>query len=237
MALKQISYNDKLFELSYKILNQSANKSILFLHGWGSNKEIMENIFSKFFNDYKHIYLDMPGFGDSHTESVLNTTDYFKIIKEFLKKMNIKPDTIVGHSFGGKIATLLNPNLLVLLSSSGILVEKTPIVKIKIYIYKFLKSIGLGFLHPIFATKDVKNMASNMYETLKNVVDEDFTKIFKTFTNKTVIFWGENDTTTPIKSGIMINNLIKNSTLYTLSGDHYFFTKHQKFIEKKINNG
>ena len=37
----------------------------------GSNKEIMKQAFGKTLPHYKHIYLDMPGFGKSNNEMIL----------------------------------------------------------------------------------------------------------------------------------------------------------------------
>ena len=134
MAVKQINYDDKSFAINYEIVNNTCEKTIVFLHGWGSNKEVMKSSFSSFLKEYRHIYIDMPGFGKSENDYVLTTNDYAKIIELFLKQ--IMPDetfltAIAGHSFGGKVATLLNPRNLILLSSAGILEEKSSKVKFK----------------------------------------------------------------------------------------------------------
>jgi len=107
VAVKKIEVDGKKFEINYEILNHKNQKNIIFLHGWGSNKEIMK-CFSDNFQEYKHIYIDMPGFGKSSNDYVLDTLDYAKIMDEFLKSININKDIIIGHSFGGKVATLLN---------------------------------------------------------------------------------------------------------------------------------
>ncbi|EKI5323702.1 alpha/beta hydrolase, partial [Campylobacter coli] len=65
MALVNVIYNNDTYELSYEILNQDKKKSLLILHGWGANKELMKQAFSKNLNDFCQIYLDLPGFGNS----------------------------------------------------------------------------------------------------------------------------------------------------------------------------
>ncbi|EAL7184363.1 alpha/beta hydrolase, partial [Campylobacter coli] len=42
MALVNVIYNNDTYELSYEILNQDKKKSLLILHGWGANKELMK---------------------------------------------------------------------------------------------------------------------------------------------------------------------------------------------------
>lgn len=235
MAIKEIRYKEVNFKLSYEMLNGKATDAILILHGWGSNKEIMKQAFGQCFKDRKHIYLDMPGFGaSSNGDMILKTKDYKEIVKLFLKSITLEPEIMAGHSFGGKVATLLNPRCLVLLSSSGILVPKPLNIKIKIAIFKLLKPLGLSKLRSFFVSSDARGMSRSMYETFKNVVDEDFEHNFQNFTGKALLFWGESDTATPLWTGKKINELIKESRLYPMRGDHYFFLGHAKEIEKEI---
>ncbi len=236
MAVREIVYKDNTFSINYEIENPGQKTNIVHLHGWGSSKEVSKACFSKTLPEFKHIFIDMPGFGKSTNDTILTTHDYSKIIELFLENLRIKKDIVTGHSFGGKVATLLNPKLLVLLSSAGIVPEKSFKVKAKIKLFKFLKSFGLGGFYKLFASKDVDNMSQNMYETFKNVVDEPFDDMFSSYQGKTLVFWGKEDTATPLKSGEMIHSYIKNSQFFPLDGDHYFFTKPQnrEFIIRTI---
>jgi pimeloyl-ACP methyl ester carboxylesterase len=234
MALKEIEYKNHKFDISYEIVNSSKDKTIVILHGWGSNKEIMKQAFAKELREFKHIYIDMPGFGKSSEGMVLTTDDYAKIIKIFLDTISCKADIAMGHSFGGKVATLLDTPCLVLLSSAGILTEKPWSIKMKIATFKLLKPLGFAKLREIFASADVADMSHEMYETFKNVVDEDFEERFSNSNSKALLFWGREDTATPLYTGEKIDTLIKDSKLYPLDGDHYFFLKYAKFIGDTI---
>jgi pimeloyl-ACP methyl ester carboxylesterase len=234
MALKQIKYENKTFDISYDILNLSKEKTIIFLHGWASSKQIMRQVFGKLLTNYKHIYIDLPGFGKSTNSYTLTTYDYGLIIKEFLKKIDINIDVIVGHSFGGKVATLLNPPLLVLLSSAGIVEKKSKKTILTIKMAKIFNKFGLKKVTKLLRSDDVNMMSEDMYNTFKNVVDEDFSKNFTNFNNKGLLFWGKLDTATTLNSGKTINGLIKNSEFYPFDGDHFFFLKYGKDISKII---
>ncbi len=240
MAIKEISYRDKKFKLSYELVNPTVQESILILHGWGSNKEIMKQAFAKELKEYRHIYLDMPGFGASANEMILTTEDYGKIVKLFLETLNVEPLVVMGHSFGGKVATLLNCPYLVLLSSAGVVTKKPWSVKVKIATFKFLKPLGIKKIRQLFVAPDAQGMSHEMYETFKNVVDEDFEAEFAKSKSKALCFWGIDDTATPLYTGEKISQLIENSKLYPLEGDHFFFLKHAKFIanemEKALKN-
>nr|WP_314399505.1 alpha/beta hydrolase [uncultured Campylobacter sp.] len=237
MAAKEVKYGGKIYRISYEIVNPANKDVALFLHGWGANKEIMKKAFGTYFKDFRHVYVDMPGFGASSMHGALATKDYAKIMKSFLDELGANPKIIFGHSFGGKVATLLNPEYLALLSSAGIVAKKPLWVRFKIALFKFLKMFGLGFLYKFFATKDVKGMSKTMYETLKNVVDEDFSSKFADFGGKAFIFWGEEDKATPLKSGERVSRLIKNSEFHALKGDHFFFLLHARYIDGVVNAG
>lgn len=237
MALKTLIFEDKVFNISYEIVNSNSSKNIVFLHGWGSNKEVMKNAFFKYLKNFKHIYIDMPGFGKSSNEYILTTLDYAKIIKAFLEEIKADNFVVVGHSFGGKVATLLEAKNLVLLSSAGILENKPFIVKVKIFLAKFLNFLGLKNFTKFFRSKDVDKMSENMYATFKNVVNEDFSKIFEKFSNNALIFWGESDDATSLEAGKQIAKLIAKSKFVSYSGGHYFFLEHSEDISKRVENG
>ena len=235
MALKEITYRGTTFAISYEILNPTAQHDFIVLHGWGSNKEIMKGAFGDTLPDLRHIYIDLPGFGKSPNETILTTRDYANIIDTLLSSLHVKKEIVAGHSFGGKVATLLNPDMLVLLSSAGIPVPKPLGVRTKIALFKLFKALGLGRLRTYFASKDASGMSHEMYETFKNVVDEDFTDIFAQRDAAALLFWGSSDTATPLFTGEKIHKLISRSNFYPLEGDHFFFSRHAPFIAQTIS--
>lgn len=91
MAQRRIEYQGECFDISYERVNHTDSKQIatkpiiLFLHGWGSNKDVMKIAFSKCFHQYEHIYIDMPGFGNSPNDKPLFTSDYAQIVQIFLR--------------------------------------------------------------------------------------------------------------------------------------------------------
>ena len=143
MAQKTIIYKDCPIDISYEILNFNAPRTLVILHGWGSNKRLMKQAFGESFGDFCHLYIDMPGFGNSSNPTFsMDTFDYAKILEIFLLSLEIQEFVVMGHSFGGKVATLLNPRELILLSSAGILEEKSLKVKSKIVCSKILNKIS-----------------------------------------------------------------------------------------------
>lgn len=234
MAIKSFQHDQHTYSISYDIVNPTAKHDLIVLHGWGSNKEIMKQAFEPYMTSFRHIYIDLPGFGGSINHAVLDTQEYARVMEVFFELIGAKREIIVGHSFGGKVATLLNPSLLVLLSSAGIVLPKPLNVIFKIKMTKLANSLGLGEFAKIFRAKDAKDLNTVMYATFKNVVNEDFTEIFKNFSNKALICWGESDTATPVAAGQIISDLIQKKRFTVYQGDHFFFLNRAKSIASEI---
>jgi pimeloyl-ACP methyl ester carboxylesterase len=234
MAIKSIQYKQHTFDISYEIVNPEAKVDLIVLHGWGSNKQLMKQSFSKYMNGFRHIYIDLPGFGNSTCSMALTTADVARIVELFMIHINAQKDLIMGHSFGGKVALLLDSKILILVASAGIYVEKPLKVKLKIALFKLLKNLGLSKFRSLFVADDAKELSEYMYQTFKNVVNEDFSDEFSKYDGQALLFWGKEDTATPLSSAQKMDELIKNSTLEVYDGDHYFFMNHAADISQKI---
>jgi len=234
MAIKSIQYKQHTFDISYEILNPSAKVDFIVLHGWGSNKNLMKQSFAPFMDGFRHIYIDLPGFGGSTCSVSLTTTDVARIVELFMVHINASKDIILGHSFGGKVALLLEPKVLVLVASAGIYIPKSLKVKFKIALFKTLKLIGLSKFRSFFVAQDAKELSEHMYQTFKNVVDEDYSEKFASYEGIALLFWGKDDTATPLNSAQKMDSLMKDSQLEVYDGDHYFFMKNAQDISLKI---
>jgi len=234
MALKSVTYKAHSFDISYEIVNPHAKVDLIVLHGWGSNKNLMKQSFSSYMKNFRHIYIDLPGFGNSSCSMVMTTEDVAQILELFIEQIDAKKDLILGHSFGGKVALLLNPKILILVASAGIYIQKPFKIKLKIAFYKLMKSLGLSKFRSLFVAEDAKELSECMYETFKNVVNEDFSDTFAYYDGKALLFWGKDDTATPLSSAQKIDELVNDSQLEVYDGDHYFFMNSAEDISQKI---
>jgi len=237
MAIKAIQHKQHTFNISYEIVNPNAKVDLIVLHGWGSNKGLMKQSFAPFMKGFRHIYIDLPGFGGSTCNVALETEDVARIVELLMVHINASKDIILGHSFGGKVALLLEPKVLVLVSSAGIYTSKSLKVRIKIALFKTLKVLGFSKLRSLFVAEDAKSLSEPMYQTFKNVVNEDYLDKFTKFHEKTLLFWGKEDTATPLSSAKQIVSVMKDATLYEYDGDHYFFMKNAQDVSAKIEAG
>ncbi len=234
MAQKSIHYKEEVFDISYEILNPKQTTDCIILHGWGSNKNLMKQSFAPYMKDFRHIYIDLPGFGNSTAPIALDTYDVAAIVGLLLDEIDGKKDIILGHSFGGKVALVLDPKLLVLVASAGIQTPKPLSVRLKIALFKLLKTFGLQKFRALFVADDAKALTPQMYETFKTVVNEDMAEEFAKFNSKALLFWGRSDTATPLSSAQKIATLINDAELEVYDGDHYFFMNNASDIAQKI---
>ncbi len=202
---------------------------ILFLHGWGQDKNVWNNIISKFEREAGAI--DLPGFGKEKLVSKNWTiSDYAKWVISKIDKD--KKYVIVGHSFGGRVAAEIaskNPKWL-----SGLVLSAAPCVykpsnktKLKILIYKFLKNFVPSRLRGLFYSIDQKNAKKlGLYNIFKNSVVYDQKKSLSKIKVPTLLIWGEADSDVPLRIAIDINRLIKNSQLRSIEG-----ATHNSFID------
>ncbi len=223
-------YKNNNSYLYYQKYGNSENK-ILILPGWGDTRKTFNYLIDNLKDKYTIYIIDWPGFGNSDFPNKdLTIYDYANMIIDFMKDLNINNPIIIAHSFGGRITTLLSGyykikiNKLILIDIAGIRPRKNLIKRFKTFIYKFLKklkviipkkkrNIYLKKLLKYFASTDYKNLDKNMYQTFKNIVNEDLKYTYKNIIQETLLIWGENDKSTPLKDGIYINNNIPNSEL------------------------
>ena len=68
----------------------------------------------------------------------------------------------------------------------------------------------------------------------KNIVNEDLYKYLKNISNETLIIWGEKDIDTPLKDGLYLNKIIKNSSLIVYKNSSHFSYIDNSYLTNRI---
>ena len=228
-------------------------KNILILHGWASHlanwQPFVKLLTQKGFSVYQPT---MPGFGKTKIKSPWNTQDYVNWLNQYLTKNKLTKIVLIGHSFGGQVAiqfTSQFPKIvykLVLISSAGIRTQWT----LKRFIFYLIAKTGRmlfsleflrGLFHPVrkffykaIRQKDYYQASRVMKKTLAKVVREDQRKFLSKIEKQVLMFWGQKDTTTPVKDGRLMNKLLPNSKLiiYKEASHSLPFTHTRKLIKR-----
>ena len=196
----------------------------MYLHGWGASIELMTPIALE---GCLNVMVDFFGHGGTPRENrELHLIDYVKSVEKLLDYLSIRHATVVGHSFGGRVAirlSLLRPDLvdkLVLIDSAGVRPRYSLRRTLKVLAYKLKKMLGL----------DTSGCGSSDYQALEgidkktfvNIVNEDLTRYLGLIDKPTLIIWGDKDVDTPMYMTKILRKRIKNSGLVILEGEGHF---------------
>jgi pimeloyl-ACP methyl ester carboxylesterase len=229
-----------------KYEDEGEGHVILILHGWRRSMSDFDEITKILKNNYRIIRVDLPGFGETQMPSkTWKLDDYVDFIKSFIEKLEIKPYTLVGHSFGGRIIIKgtaekkLEAEKIILISAAGVKMDA-----FRKKIFQLLAKIGdiVSYIPPlIFVRKKLKHKfykiidsdyleSGNMKEVFKAVIEEDLTSFAKEIKKDTLLIWGDKDIQTPLKDGKFLNSLIADSRLEIIPNCGHFV--HQEEPQK-----
>ena len=232
----------------------NSEKKMIILGGWGDTRKSFMNIINYFKDDYTIYIFDYPGFGKSaFPDKDLSIYDYTNIIRDFMDENDIVNPVIISHSFGGRIAILLagyykEPiEKIIMIDTAGIKNRKKFFVLFKEKLYKFLKNLNIflpkkkrnKYINKLlnkFGSSDYKALPGNMMKSFRNIIDENLVDYLKFIDSEVLILWGEKDTDTPLKNGILKSKLIPDSALIVLkNATHYSYLEHPILMNNIID--
>lgn len=226
--------------------------NLVILHGWQSKVDRWKPLTTELAKNFNIFVPDLPGFGSNKVKNKngWNLTDYCNWLDNYLKKNKIKNPSLVGHSFGGRIAikyTSTHPNLnkLVLIASAGL---KNKSIK-KIIGYNLAKTGNLLFslpglektkesmqwiLYKILREHDYYEADGFQKKTMANIVNEDLEPYLRDIKVKTLIIWGKDDKLTPFWQAKILSQKIKKSFLRSFSdtGHDVPFSKYKQVAQE-----
>lgn len=230
--------------INYEVLGNNKKNILVLLHGWGGSLAEWIPIALAFTDSYKVILLDLPGFGNSYIpeEITLDIYDYATIVEEFLHKLDISKFVILGHSFGGKIATVISSrnkwvSKLILVAPSGF-GTRSFFTNVRIYIFKFMSKTLIWLPDALkqkilekFASRDYKD-AGDLQKSFKMIVEQGVKKEAKKIKARALILWGDKDRELSVKTSRVARGLIPNSVVRIVWGAGHFphIEKQEEFL-------
>jgi len=240
--------------ISYSDLGKKDSSiSMLFLHGWRSNKEVwgtVSKLMSQSVSKSVNIYsLDLPGFGGSQNpKAPMTVGDYAEIVVEFIKKLDLKNTIIIGHSFGGRVGIKLaatHPeiiNTLILVDSAGFAMDPNK---------RIVVNTAAKIAKPFFRPKFMQGLRKAIYkhigaedylatpelqQTFVNITSEDLSVDMATIKCPTLIITGQDDNDTPVEFGDLMHSIIPNSKFVIIkdAGHFSFLDKPEEFINNLL---
>lgn len=204
---------------------------ILILHGWGwpasvdqwaRVKELLEH------QEYRVFVPDLPGFGKNPPPTKPWTiSDYAEWAKDFCEKNGLSQFFLLGHSFGGSVATKFSVKYpekvrkLILVDSAGIRrkrLKKEIQKKIAHFLNKFSFLPFYNLVRKIayktlFRRSDYLLTEGVMKETYLNVIREDISDSFSNISVPVLLVWGKKDKITPLQHAYFMKEKIPGAKL------------------------
>ncbi len=229
-------------------LSGEAGRGVLFLHGWGCSAQMMSSAQRALDSRMRTAAIDFPGHGHEGKAAPppcpWGVPEYMEMTAEIIRRLDLAPCDIVAHSFGGRVAILLAatyPELvgrMVLTGAAGIkkpadgkktakqqaykalrgavnLMEKT-------HLFGSLPEKGREALVQKFGSPDYRALTGEMRQTFNKVISLDLTDRLPEVRASTLLFWGEDDTETPLWMGRAMEEKIPDAGLVVCSGTGHF---------------
>lgn len=219
-------------KINYLRYGNTKGNTIVLLHGWGQNIEMMKPIGDPFAEDFDIIIFDLPGYGESEEPKEIWTVfDYAECIHDCLNDLNVQKPIMMGHSFGGKIsliyASKYDVEKLVLFASPfKKAIEK---MSLKTKTFKTLKKVPIvnkleGFAKKHIGSTDYRNATPIMREILVATVNCDICENVKSIKCPTLLIWGTLDEAVPIEDAYELETLIKDAAVIVYENcTHYAY--------------
>jgi len=225
----------KSLNISYLISGDLESKSkVLILHGWNQTGSTSWQTFLEQNQDQLIIAVDLPCFGASDCPNTTwNTQDYVNFCLDLVDNLDQKYKlqnskwNLVGHSFGGAIASLLslqNPNKINSLSLVAPALIRRKMAKKQQLIQKITKLFNLvgslpilNLLKPVATKIWYKIIGSPDYnltggvkrQIMQTILKDDLTSQLKPVIVPILLVWGTADTYTPFSDFSTVKNLLK----------------------------
>ena len=225
----------KINNINVNYIQYGEGSDVLLLHGWGQNIQMMKPLGDNLCSNHRITIIDFPGFGESDEPlEPWTVKDYALLVEELVKKLNIKKPTIIGHSFGGRVAIYYsanNPIEKLVLFGSPCMKEKKDLT-LSVKILKAIKRLPgmnkLGeFMKKYIGSPDYRMASLIMRQTLVNVVNEDLASYARKI---------EEDEAVPVKEAQELEKIMIDAALIVLPGTHYAYLENLGQVVNILNS-
>lgn len=209
----------------YKGSGESSD-AVVLLHGWGASSAAMDGVYRTIEKLGRTVYsIDFPGFGESdYPPEDWGIYDYADCVQHFIDELGLVKPTLIGHSFGGRVATILGARgvagKLVLTSAAGLKPRFSLSKKLAILRYKAQKRRGKAPENA--GSPDYAGLPPCMKKVFVRVVNTHLDGLLKEIAVPTLLFWGKDDDQTPPYMAKRFHKHIRDSGLITVENAGHF---------------
>lgn len=234
----------KIDNVEVNYIQYGEGSDVLLLHGWGQNIQMMRPLGDNLCSNHRITIIDFPGFGESSDPPVAwSVRNYAVLVEKLVEKLNIKKPTVIGHSFGGRVAIYFsadNPIDKLVLFGSPCMKEKEELT-LPVRILKKIKKLpGMDkfgdFMKQYIGSPDYRAASPIMRQTLVNVVNEDLASFARRIEEPTLLIWGEHDEAVPVEEARELEKIMIDAALIVLPGTHYAYLENLGQVINILNS-
>lgn len=224
-------------ELAYSVEGQGD--VVVLLHGWGCDRTIWRATRELLSKSCRVVSVDFAGFGESAEPcEVWGVEEYTRSIEALMSELGVERPTVVGHSFGGRVAIVYasrnSVERVVLTDAAGVKPRRSWSYYRKVYSYKLMKRtlpllIGRSKANMLLEQRRAKSGSADynratpvMRAILSKCVNEDLCHLMPDVKAPVLLFWGDRDTATPIADARKMERLMPNAGLVVAEGAGHF---------------
>ena len=230
------------------VMSGSGERAALLLHGWGCSAKMMGSVAELLSTGMRVAALDFPGHGREGKAPAppepWGVPEYMEMTAAIIRKLELAPCDIVAHSFGARVAILLAstyPELvgrMILTGAAGIRKPQTGKATARQQLYKGLRGAmnaldkthllgslpdkGREALVQKFGSPDYRALSPEMRQTFNKVISLDLTDRLEKIKAPTLLYWGAQDTETPLWMGRLMEEKIPDAGLVVEEGCGHF---------------
>ena len=229
-------------------LSGKTGRGVLLLHGWGCSAEMMRSVRDALDGAARVAAIDFPGHGREGKAlpppEPWGVPEYMEMTAEVIRRLDLAPCDIVAHSFGARVAILLAstyPELvgrMILTGAAGIRKPASGKASAKTTLYKGLRGVvnaaekthlfgslpqkGREALIQRFGSPDYRALTPEMRQTFNKVIALDLSDRLPLVKAPTLLYWGAEDTETPLWMGQKMEEQIPDAGLVVEAGAGHF---------------
>lgn len=178
--------------------------------------------------------LSLPGFGGTPEPPRPYTVgDYADEVLATMEREGVENAVFVGHSFGGRVALEIaakHPEkavALALVDSAGLKPRRGVAYHARVAAHKLLRALGFGGLR---GSSDYRVLSPVMKATFVKVVNYDQSPLLRDIRCPTAIFWGREDSDTPMYMAERFERGVADAHLFKLDGGHFAYLTDPSFF-------
>jgi pimeloyl-ACP methyl ester carboxylesterase len=223
-------------KLEYVEQGNPAGIPVIFLHGFTDSWHSFELVFNNLGTSVHAYAITQRGHGDSDKPTNgYEISDFSNDVAAFMKKMNIGPAIIVGHSMGGIIAqrfVLDHPEMTLglVLAGSFLRYDNKPILNdFRTVVDKLTDPVDVEFVTefqkgtlagPVpenffnMSVQESMKLPAHVWQAVANgFMKADYSEELKKFSKPTLIIWGDKDVLCTSADQQLFARIIKGSDL------------------------